>query len=330
MINDKHEIPSNGEGEQAKESEGAERLLSLQARYVDHISRINQSSMSAIPFNLSMIYPETMDIEELKIQVEDLKKCLDSLRPIPDGQLANLQEALDTKYTYDSNRIEGNTLTHQETAMVTLHGMTVSGRPLKDHLEAINHRDAINFIRAIAAKAIPLSERVVLDIHSLILSGIDRENAGRYRRETVRIAGSDFVFPNPLKVPDLMAGLFAYYDEAKDTEHPAILAANMHAKLVNIHPFIDGNGRTARLVMNLLLLGQGYVVANISGDKSQRAAYYAALEATHSDESMADFMRFILESEKSSLVEYIGLLNPEIEKGRGGYYLERIAPFLDK
>jgi len=327
MTKNKYENQRQSEGAEGSES-GNTRLLTLQERYVSHISSINHSAMSAIPFDLSVVYPETIDIEELKSQVEDLKKCLDSLRPIPDGQLANLQEALDTKYTYDSNRIEGNTLTHQETAMVTLHGVTVSGKPLKDHLEAINHRDAITYIRDIATRNVPLTERTVFDIHSIILSGIDRDNAGRYRREVVRVAGSDFVFPNPLKVPELMGDLFGYYDGAKDTEHPVVFAANMHAKLVNIHPFIDGNGRTARLVMNLILLGHGYIVANISGDKSQRGAYYAALEASHADESMSDFIRFILTSEKKSLVEYIGLLSPEIEKGRGGYYLERIAPYL--
>jgi len=328
MPNDKREISATTEEGRGNKGEASEILISLQARYADHISNINQSSMSSIPFDLSVVYPETIDIEELKSQVEDLKKCLDSLRPIPEGQFANLQEALDTKYTYDSNRIEGNTLTHQETAMVTLHGVTVSGKPLKDHLEAINHRDAITYIRDIASRNVPLTERMVFDIHSIILSGIDRDNAGRYRREVVRVAGSDFIFPNPLKVPELMGDLFGYYDGAKDTEHPVVFAANMHAKLVNIHPFIDGNGRTARLVMNLVLLGRGYVVANISGDTSQRGSYYAALEASHADENMSDFIRFILTSEKTSLVEYIGLLSPEIEKGRGGYYLERIAPYI--
>lgn len=305
-------------------------LFDLQERYRSHIHSINESAMSSVPFDLSRVFPETADIEELKDQLDDLRKCLDSLRPIPEGQLANLQEALDVKYTYDSNRIEGNTLTHQETAMVTLHGLTVSGKPLKDHLEAINHRDAIALVRDIAGRKIPLTERVVFDIHSLILSGIDRENAGRYRNLMVRVAGSDFVFPNPVKVPDLMGRLFSEYDAVKATEHPVVLAANMHARFVNIHPFVDGNGRTARLIMNLILLGNGYVVANISGDKSQRGAYYFALEATHSDEHMTDFLRFILKTEKISMIEYIGLLSPEIEKGRGEYYLERIAPFLGK
>jgi len=319
----------NKEASRTERQEASGRLFALQDRYRSHILRINQSSMSAIPFDLSPAFPETPDIEALKSQVDDLKRCIDSLRPLPEAQDANLRETLDTKYTYDSNRIEGNTLTHQETAMVTLHGMTIAGKPLKDHLEAVNHRDAITYVRDIASRSVPFSERVLLDIHSIILSGIDRDHAGRYRPHDVRISGTEFLPPIHMKIPELMRDLFAYHEEAKDTEHPVVFAARMHAKLVNIHPFTDGNGRTARLVMNLILLGRGYVVANISGDKALRGAYYAALEATHADEGMADFIRLILSTEKSSLIEYISFLGPEIEQGRGGYYLERIAPFLE-
>ena len=127
----------------------------------------------------------------------------------------------------------------------------------------------------------------------------------------------------------VVANALVIYGEWRQTEAGCAFRARMHAKLVNIHPFTDGNGRTARLVMNLILLGRGYVVANISGDKALRGAYYAALEATHTDEDMADFIRFILSTEKASLIEYISFLGPEIEQGRGGYYLERIAPFLE-
>lgn len=284
--------------------------------------------MNDVRFDLSPLYPETTDIEELKFQVDDLKRCLDSLKPIPPEQAGNLQEAFDTKYTYDSNRIEGNTLTLQETAMVTLHGATIGGKPFKDHLEAINHRDALKRVREMVEAGEDFTERNLLDIHSMILSGIDRDNAGRYRNIRIRVGGTDHIFPNPMKIPELIATLFADYEASKDVEHPVTLAARMHAGLGNIHPFVDGNGRTARLWMNYLLLRGGYVVANISGDKSQRGQYYSALEATHSDGSMTDFVRFILGTEKASLVEYISMLDPDIPAGRGGYFLERIAPYL--
>lgn len=304
-------------------------LQSLQDRYTGYIRLLlNRPGMNDARFDLSPLYPETADIEELKAQVDDLKRCLDSLRPIPTEQAENLQEAFDTKYTYDSNRIEGNTLTLQETAMVTLHGATIGGKPLKDHLEAINHRDALKRVREMVEAGEGFTERSLLDIHTMILSGIDRDNAGRYRNIRIRVGGTDHVFPNPMKVPELVASLFADYEAAKGTEHPVTLAARMHAGLVNIHPFVDGNGRTARLWMNYLLLMGGYIVANISGDKGQRGEYYAALEATHADDSMTDFVRFILRTEKTSLMEYLAMLDPDISAGRGGHFLERIAPYL--
>jgi Fic family protein len=332
MTNTGKQGPDGSTNVQNSAAETAEMSLSLQTlqdRYTGYIRLLlDRSNMNDVRFDLSPLYPDTADIEELKAQVGDLKRCLDSLRPIPTEQAENLQESFDTKYTYDSNRIEGNTLTLQETAMVTLHGATIGGKPLKDHLEAINHRDALKRVREMVEVGEDFTERSLLDIHSIILSGNDRDNAGRYRTIRIRVGGTDHVFPNPMKVPELVTSLFADYEAAKGTEHPVTLAARMHAGLVNIHPFVDGNGRTARLWMNHLLLASGYVIANISGDKSQRGEYYAALEATHSDDSMADFIRFILRTEKASLMEYLAMLDPDVSAGRGGYFLERIAPYL--
>ncbi len=312
-----------------KSAVDSESLLAIQERYAAHIRLLlNDSNMNDAVFDLSKVYPDTADIEELKFQVDDLKKCLDSLRPIPPEQLEKIRESFDTKYTYDSNRIEGNTLTLHETAMVILHGITIGGKPLKDHLEAINHRDALVFVRELVEHGTALTPRALMNIHSIILSGIDRNNAGRYRSARIHVTGSEHVFPNPVKVPDLMDAFFEEYNTKKETEHPVVFSARMHAGLVNIHPFADGNGRSARLLMNHFLLSQGYVIANISGDKSQRGEYYAALEATHTDESMHDFIRFILKTEKTSLIEYMAMLDPDISQRRGGYFLERISPFL--
>ena len=294
------------------------------------LSLIGTDPMSDKTFDFTRLYPETDDIDTLVLHVDNLKKCLDSLRPIPPEQVKNLQEAFDTQYTYDSNRIEGNTLTLNETAMVIQHGITIGGKPLKDHMEAINHRDAINYIRTMVSESLSLTPSTLMDIHSIVLSGIDRVNAGRFRTVRVRIAGSAYTCPNPWKVPELMDSFFSLYHTEKQSCHPVILSAKIHARLVNIHPFIDGNGRTARLIMNLILLQNGYVIANISGDKIRRDRYYSALENTHSDEAMTDFVRFVLSTEKASMIEYLSQLDPDIESGRGGYFLERIAPFLDR
>lgn len=307
---------------------GRAELRALQERFRRHLLALNADSMSNVPFDLTRVYPETTDIPTLVGQIDDLKRCLDSFRPLDATQLKNIEETFDVEYTYESNRIEGNTLTLRETYLVVEKGMTVGGKPLKDHLEAVNHRDALAFMKGLAAGNHPLTERVVLDIHTFILSGIDWSNAGRYRTVPVRISGARHVPPNPVKVPQLMEDLFACYEAARTTEHPVLLAADMHARLVNIHPFVDGNGRTARLVMNLILLQNGYVIANISGDPSERTVYYDALDVAVVDETAAAFQQFILASEKRGFIKYLDLMMPDIERGKGGYFLERIKPYL--
>ncbi|QEP45007.1 Fic family protein [Ectothiorhodospiraceae bacterium BW-2] len=284
-------------------------------------------------FDLSVIYPETDDLFELYEQLTDLKKCLDSFRPLTTNQVKNITEVFDTEYTYESNAIEGNTLTLMETEMVIHRGMTISGKPLKDHQEAINHRDAIQLIRELARHETEFNQNVLLQIHAIILSGIDRENAGMYRRERVRIAGSRHICPNYLKIPQLMEEYFHYYEANRINTHPVELASNLHEKLVTIHPFIDGNGRTARLVMNLILLKNGYPITVIHSDRDQRLAYYNALETAQISETgdNSHFQRLIAKYVKKWLFQYLNLLsdngNTETEN-RGYYFFQKIEPYL--
>ena len=306
----------------------SEELKSIQEKYRQLIISLNENAMNSIPFNLMEAYPDTDNIETLKEQVDDLKKCLDSFRPLSPAHAENLRQAFDTEYIYDSNRIEGNSLTLQETDLVIREGLTIGGKPLKDHLEAINHKDALEFVRELAQGQQEITESILLDIHGMILRGIDRTNAGRYRIDRVRISGSQYICPNPLKVPDLMRGYFQQYQIEKNKIHPVVVAAEMHRKLVVIHPFIDGNGRTARLIMNLILLQNGYPIANISGDKNNRREYYNSLEKSHVENDNTDFIKFILKTEKKSLLKYLDMMEPDIEHGKGGYYLEKIRPFL--
>ena len=215
--------------------------------------------------------------------------------------------ALEIEYTYDSNRIEGNTLTLHETDMVVNKGITIAGKGLREHLEAINHKEAIDFIKDIAQKKEPVSERVLLDIHAIVLHSIDKDNAGKYRRVPVIISGSKHIPPQPYLLQPKMDELFQWYEANKDSMHPVVLAAQMHEKLVSIHPFIDGNGRTARLLMNLILMQHGDPIANIKGDNETRRRYYETLEEASSGDTSA-FVEFIEDVVIQSLTYYLKII----------------------
>ena len=282
-------------------------------------------------FDFSRIYPATEDIPTLVRQVDDLKQCLDSFRPLSPHQAQNLEAVFETEFTFDSNRIEGNTLTLQETALVLEKGITVTGKSMREHLEVVNHHEALAFVKELIAGNIDFDQSALLEIHKLVLSGIDRHNAGHYRRERVFITGSRYVPPNPLKVPDLMQAYFDYYQVHQDQMHPALLAADMSEKLVTIHPFIDGNGRTCRLVMNFLLMRAGFPITNISGERQNRTAYYDALQAVQLEQDVDAFKRFALQQIKHAFFRYLDAvainLN-EDEQHKGGYFFQRVAPFL--
>ncbi|MCY4042756.1 MAG: Fic family protein, partial [Candidatus Dadabacteria bacterium] len=199
------------------------------------------------------------------------KNLLDKLRPLPAVLSDNLSDWFRVELTYNSNAIEGNTLTRRETAMVVEKGLTVGGKTLREHLEAANHARALDWVSRRAESGKPrIGEKDVLHIHGMIMKGIDDSNAGLYRNVPVRIAGSPVVLPNPRKVPDLMRDFFKWL-KAERSLHPVAIASEAHYRLVTIHPFADGNGRTARLLMTLFLLLGGYPPAIIR--KRDRAAY---------------------------------------------------------
>jgi len=264
-------------------------------------------------------------------QVDDLKRCLDSFRPLNPAQAANLQDAFDIEYTYDSNRIEGNTLTLMETHLVVSKGLTIGGKRLEEHLEAVNHKEAIAFIRDLATRGEDLNEYHLKCVHGLILRGIDPANAGTYRSVPVHIAGTTYVPPQPYLVPKLMEDLFHFLEANRAGMHPVLLASAMHERLVTIHPFIDGNGRTSRLVMNLILLRHGFPIASISGSPEGREGYYDALQACQTGGSLDAFHRVVLGCVKESCLRYLaalaGGIGPE-EEAKGAYFFERIKGAL--
>lgn len=238
-------------------------------------------------------------------EIDALKAKLDQFRQFDSYRIA---QALELEYTFESNRIEGNTMTLRETDLVINEGLTISGKSMREHLEVINHQEAIGYIKHLMDKNTSLNEREVLSIHNLILRGINPEDAGRYRRVQVMIKGSSYMPPQQFMVAKEMEDFFIWYETNKNSLHPIVLAAELHERLVTIHPFIDGNGRTSRLAMNLILLQNGYVIANIKGDYDSRMQYYNALETAQTKNNKEDFLLFIAQTEKESLTRYLEII----------------------
>jgi len=206
--------------------------------------------------------------------IDSLKNKLDAQHPLSPSVVKNLQEDLILRWTYHSNAIEGNTLTLLETKVV-LEGITVGGKALREHFEAINHRNAIYYVEDIIKKEEPFSEWQIRNIHQLILKNIDDDNAGRYRQQNVLISGATSTPPDYTLLNDKMAHFVDWYSLESNQLHPIERAAKVHADFVGIHPFIDGNGRTSRLLMNLELMKAGYPPCVITVEN--RLAYYEAL-----------------------------------------------------
>lgn len=242
-------------------------------------------------------------------EVDALKAELSTLRPLPPEALKKIEDALEMEYTYESNRIEGNTLTLQETALVVNEGITISGKSMREHLEAINHAQAVDFIKDIARQKIEISERTIKEIHAIVLHGINRENAGRYRTVPVMITGSTHMPPQPYLIEKLMEDFILKFQQMEqEGAHPVVIAAYLHDELVRIHPFIDGNGRTCRLLMNLYLLQHGYTIVTLKGDNEKKLQYYRALEKSHTEHKPDAFYMLVAGAEKESLQRYIQIV----------------------
>ncbi len=252
----------------------------------------------------------TEELKKLLQECDSLKARLATLRPLPADALKKIDEAFAIEYTYESNRIEGNTLTLQETELVVNKGVTIAGKSMREHLEAINHAEAIDYIKDFAKNNLEITERTIKEIHALVLHGINREYAGRYRTVPVMISGSQHVPPQPYLIEKQMEDFMIKFKEMeKEKVHPVLIAAYLHDELVRIHPFIDGNGRTSRLLMNLCLLRHGYTIVNLKGDNDTRRAYYFALEASHT--GPVPFQRLVVEAEIFSLKSYLSVLGVE-------------------
>ncbi len=231
--------------------------------------------------------------------IDSLKEAIDKHRPFSKSLTNSLHEKLIVEWTYNSNAIEGNTLTLSETKVV-LEGMTIGGKSMVEHLEAINHREAILFVEDLIADKEPLSEWNIKNIHALILREIDNANAGQYRNENVVISGAKHVPPKHFGIGDLMQKLMAEYKNEWKAFHPIVRATLIHGEFVKIHPFIDGNGRTSRLLLNFELLKNGYIPIIIKN--KERARYYDVLDLAHTSMNYEPFIglvsKLVIESEK--------------------------------
>jgi Fic family protein len=253
-------------------------------------------------------------------EIKTLKNELDRLRPLKPDQVINLKKLFDVDFTYNSTAIEGNTFSYLETKIVLLDGLTIGGKPVREHLEIINHKEAIDYIEELAhRKRHDLTRSDILNIHAIVLQGIDPKNSGKYRTVPVYVLlknGSRHVFCDPLLINDEMDTFFDWFfsplpdREGTDAEHPIIIAAEAHTRFVSIHPFVDGNGRTARLIMNLILLQSRYVPAIIKN--SEREKYLDALEQWQTNNKKEDFYNMIIECEKESLETYIKTIKENI------------------
>ncbi|WP_174887703.1 Fic family protein [Cohnella herbarum] len=238
-------------------------------------------------------------------QIDKKKSLLDQKRPLPVHTVRSIREHLIVNWTYHSNAIEGNTLTLSETK-VALEGITVGGKTIKEHLEAINHRDAILYVEEIVGNQESLSEWQIKSIHRLILKGIEDESAGIYRKENVIISGALQIPPDATQIQSEMERFIDWVKHEGQLLHPIERAAVIHLDFVGIHPFIDGNGRTARLLLNFELIKSGYPPIVIQ--KENRSEYYSALDHAHTSKDNTKFIALVSEIMDQTFAMYLRLV----------------------
>ena len=247
-------------------------------------------------------YKSTASLLEM---IDQKKKELDSRRPLTEGEVARLTEEFTVEYTYNSNAIEGNTLTLRETDMV-LRGLTIDQKPLKDHMEAVGHKEAFDFVRELVQDNVPMSERVIQQIHYLVLAD-KKDDRGGYRRVPVRIMGAQHEPVQPYLIQPRMEQLMRSY--AESTEHIVTKLARFHIEFEGIHPFIDGNGRTGRLLVNLELMKAGYPPIDIKF--TDRMAYYNSFDAYHVNGDLSVMEKLFAGYINERLDQYLAMLQEE-------------------
>jgi len=235
-------------------------------------------------------------------EIDVLQKEINSFKPLDTDFLKQIREYYKIGLTYSSNALEGNTLTESETKIVIEEGITIGGKPLKDHFEAIGHAEAYDFLFTLL-KNKTVQEKDIQQLHKLIYFRIDEKNTGKYRTNKAIITGSKYPLPKPGDLSVLMETFAARIEKLKEANHPVKAAALAHKEFVFIHPFIDGNGRTARLLMNLLLLQENYNISVIP--PITRREYIDSLEKAHTDDT--DFVHFIARMVRETQKDHLRL-----------------------
>ena len=240
--------------------------------------------------------------ESILARIDRKKKELDGRRPLTEGEVARLNEEFTVEYTYNSNAIEGNTLTLRETDLV-LRGLTIDQKPLKDHMEAVGHKEAFDYVRELVQNNVPISERIIKEIHFLVLAD-KKDDRGVYRRVPVRIMGAHHEPVQPFLIASKMEQLLR--DFAESTEHVVTKLARFHIEFEGIHPFIDGNGRTGRLLVNLELMKAGYPPIDIKF--TDRIMYYNAFDEYHVKNNLSAMETLFANYIEAGLDKYLTIL----------------------
>ena len=246
-------------------------------------------------------------LQELLQKADSYKQKISSARPLSKEELKSLDDYFRIGFTYTSNALEGSTLTISETKILLEDGITVAGRPLKDCYEAVGHGAAYDFMLELARqKAMNITEDTIKKLHRLFYQKVDADQAGQYRSIQVYISGTEYIPPSPEDVPHLMKHLADQIRSSRSALHPIELAAMAHKRLVDIHPFVDGNGRTARLLMNLVLVNAGYGVVSVP--PILRNDYINALSVSRRLNDMDPFCKLIAECVVETERDYCRLL----------------------
>jgi len=246
-------------------------------------------------------------LQDLLQKADSYKQKISSARPLPPEELKSLDNYFRIGFTYSSNALEGNTLTISETKILLEDGITVGGRPLKDCYEAVGHGTAYDFMLKLARQQdLTITESIIKNLHRLFYQKVDADQAGNYRTIQVYISGTEYIPPAPEDVPQLMKHLADQIHYSQSALHPVELAAAAHKRLADIHPFIDGNGRTARLLMNLILVNNGYGVVSIP--PILRNDYINALSASRRMNNLEPFAKLIAECVIETERDYCRLL----------------------
>lgn len=248
----------------------------------------------------------------LQDKLNDISKLqteLKSLRPLNATELKRLKDEFMIENTYDSNAIEGNTLTLRETALILQAGITIAEKPIKEHLEVIGHKDAFEYVMTLTDKAEPLTERVIKDVHSLVLMN-DNLNRGVYRGVPITILGALHAPPEPYLVAKQMEELLLNYPTWQENINTIECVSRFHIEFESIHPFIDGNGRTGRLILNLELMKAGLLPVNIKF--ADRKNYYGCFDSYYeNNKDIAMLVNMIADYETAELTRHIKIIKGE-------------------